>query len=198
MRTVEEWAVRLAAEVAPNEVDRAPEWAEAFVAGGEARHDLLARSRGKATRGMLVDPVILPFVLQAVSHAGPKLIGMVTLGNIGETLALAYHTLGLKEIVKGTHGESLLSTAELASAPGAAAALTGTRSSDGQPPAPPPADDRLQLIQSVIETMTKELRATRLSRDECDLMTFRVIKSLLDDPPSATNFVQAVSGVPEG
>ena len=50
------WSVRLAQEVAPDEVDLAPVWAAAFVEGGRARQQFFASGRGAPASGSGVPP----------------------------------------------------------------------------------------------------------------------------------------------
>lgn len=178
MADIGEWSVRLAREVAPEEVDLAPLWAEAFVAGGRERRDLHAEASsavgGFGAEGMAA---VMPAVLQALSASAGFVMSALASRYAGDFLGCVKNGLSLIE---------LRNRAEKALDPekGEAGAA--------DPPGVPPGAT-YEPLRRVVRTMGQELRASGLDDDRSDLITFRVLQKLLGEPKDAGEFVQEVA-----
>ncbi|MET9002863.1 hypothetical protein [Amycolatopsis sp. NPDC004169] len=68
------WAVRLAAEVAPDEAELVPSLTAAYLTGGAARRELFARTNAAPGGFDVTAPIVLfPHVLAAVTLTGPAI-----------------------------------------------------------------------------------------------------------------------------
>ena len=56
-------------------------------------------------------------------------------------------------------------------------------------------DDPYTPLKEVIKTLSTEIKSSGISQDQSDLITFRVLRALLEDPESALIFVQKVKEV---
>ena len=76
------WSLKLAEEVAPDEIDLAPIMAQAFVNGGKAREELFQQAATGALGGFGLGEVaaIFPVVLKSLAGAAPVLSAMLTIG----------------------------------------------------------------------------------------------------------------------
>jgi hypothetical protein len=177
--TMAEWAERLAREVAPDEQELAPLMAEAYAAGGAARAELFARN----------DPVpggfgagemgtVIPLVFQSMVAAAPLLLSALSSNIVGDLLGCVKTGLSMAEV-----------RAKAQSARGAVA-LSGA----GAAVATVPAAAAYAPLKRVIDTMAGELQAQGLSADQSDLITFRVLRQLLDQPQDAAQFVGHLAG----
>lgn len=168
---VEDWSLRLADAVSPDEAILAPTIAEAFIAGGKRRKQLFERSTGALGgfgAGNLA--LLVPPLLSAIAAAGPLLIAALS-------SPLAENAVGaLDNCVK------LLTIREENRKPG-----------DMPPAVPLPDDPDLAPILKVLDTMRAELRAKGISAEASEAAAYRSLRTLYADPPAAIEFVQAVA-----
>src|SRR4051812_34325399 len=87
MPTTQEWATRLAQEVAPGEVALAPLVVEAFLRGGQDKEDLFRRRErtvAEFTAGEVI--ALLPLLCKALAAAAPLLKALLTSPHSGTFL----------------------------------------------------------------------------------------------------------------
>jgi hypothetical protein len=182
---VHDWAVRLADGVSPNEAILAPIVLEAFLAGGEERQALFARS-GSTLGGFGAGDfaAVMPSLFQALMVAGPMLVTALSstaaenvisgLDNVTKLLELRKHDK--LNPVKGPKGR---------------AERHDRQDQGGEPPraaveALPP-----QVLQ-VVEMMRAELKKSGIKSETCDAVSYRALKVLFTDPQGASQFLRAI------
>ena len=179
MNVLDVWAHKLAEEVAPQESDLAPLWVQAFAEGGAARRELYA-SAGATAGGFLpgVATPVLPVVLQALSGVAAAIVPALASKYAADFLGCVKNGLTVMEL------NQRAKQSPLHNRPSAAG------------PAPQPAipsGDTYAPLKRLVEAMGRELRAQGLSEEQCDLVTFRALKALLEEPQGAAQFVQQLS-----
>jgi hypothetical protein len=180
MSIVAEWSIRLAHEVAPDEIELAPLIAQAFIEGGEARRELFAKS-GNMLGGFSAGDVatIMPFALRAVSFAGLGIASLLTSPLLVEFLACIKGALTIQE--------TRLRVKNRENQPQAGSPL-------GEPLIPP--RDIYKPLREITEVIGRELRGSGIGDDHSDLLTFRILKALMEDPKGASEFVQQLIRAP--
>lgn len=172
MDEVEVWAERIAREVAEDEVDLAPFMARAFVDGGREREELF-RGDSAAVHGSFGAEamiMIFPAVLLAIKHVGPDLAGYLEYVALGTETG--FHTIG---------------------AIGAIMTLRGRKERE---------ERKKELLEnSKLHEMHDRLavevsKVPNLDKDKADLMTYRILKVMLEDPEGAAKFTRKVSEAP--
>lgn len=165
MADIQGWSVRLAREVAPEEVELAPLWAEAFAAGGRARRDVRAAG-SSAVGGFGAEGVaaVMPVVLQALTASAGVVMSALASRHAGDFLGCVKNGLSLLE---------LRNRAEKA--------------------AEKPDEEAYEPLRRVIRVVGRELRTAGMDDDRSDLITFRVLRTLLEEPKGAGEFVQDVA-----
>ncbi len=163
MDLLDTWSVRIAENVAPDEVDLAPVMARAYGAGGAARRDLFRRATGNAPGGFGTGQMtaVVPWVLQGMAVAAPALSAM---------LAATPYLKDFVSIVKD--------------------ALDIRKSIKDEKVVPP--GDRYAPLREAMVAVRSELEAAPLSEEQRDLIVYRVMCVLLEAPAGATEFVQTV------
>jgi hypothetical protein len=162
----EDWPVRLAREVAPDEVDLAPELADAFLSGGAERKRLLGPAAGTIGGfgpGTIV--LILPLVFLALTSAAPDLLSLLGHRSLGDIIAIVKNWLALREVQEKRWSKK------------------GSGAAGADP----------TLIR-VSETVRKSLRKGGLSPVRSEAIAYRVLLVLLEDPKGASEFVQSLAG----
>lgn len=165
MDIVSSWAMKLAEEVASDEVDLAPAITDAFIKGGKDRKELFETAKG-GTLGAFGPGemlIIFPLVLQGVARAAPALMSLFSSGSLNQLLEAVKNALDLKERFQHKPTDPL-----------------------------PPALEQASLRQS-LTTISNTLSASGLSQDQADLLTFRVLRAFLEQPQSAMPFIQKVA-----
>lgn len=164
MELVQVWAARLASEVAPEEVDLAPAMAFAFVQGGPARQELFRRSEGGVPGAFTPGglPVLMPWVLDALAAAAPLLLSILVSGNAERVLRAVRDLLAIRDSLGAKK-----------------------RPASASPNAYAP-------LRQVVEVMSRELGAARVPPEQAEVIVFRVLRVLLEDPAGAAAFVRQV------
>jgi hypothetical protein len=172
MDSIDLWAMKIAEEVAPDEVDLAPTMARAFVRGGKDKKDMFRRSKDAvpgafgAELGMALFPQILG-ALQYVQDVGPALSEFFT--STKDAWAGANSFIGALNVLL---------------------TIRSRRERKNVEEALP--DDPYGSLKSVVALMSKELQSSGLSSDQADLITFRVLRVLLEDPSGAAQFTEEI------
>lgn len=173
MMTVEEWSIRLAQEVAPDEAELAPMMAQAFIAGGQKRRDLFARSSAVGAFGGADLIGLMPLLYSSLAALGDPLVGTLTSSAVGGFLDCVKTSLTLVELRQKTQA--------LRRPPG----MSGARIPEDPPFAP---------LRGVVESLLRELQRSGLPEDRAELVTFRVLRALLEEPQAAPRFVSIGGG----
>jgi hypothetical protein len=94
------WAQRLAARVAPDEIDFAPDVLAAYLAGGAARRQLFAGPRADPGAFGVGLPLVLPHVIDALAHC--YLLVKAFLGDpaVNSAIATANLVVALRQLRK--------------------------------------------------------------------------------------------------
>ncbi|MCZ7568718.1 MAG: hypothetical protein M5U01_09015 [Ardenticatenaceae bacterium] len=175
MSVIESWSIKLAQEVAPDEVDLAPLMAEAFRTGGKAREELFQSSGGTVGAFAPGDVIsVMPPLYQSMFAVAPIFIAVLSSDAVKGCLDAVKNALTVIEL--RMKAEKL--------APGPAETTVK--------PAVPPGDAYAPL-RRVIDTMRGELQSSGLSAEKADVITLRALKALLEEPQGATQFVQQLS-----
>lgn len=169
MDTVREWSVRLAHCAAPDEVDLAPAMARAFTAGGAQRDELLRRSGGVHGGFGAVDSVaVLPALFGALAHSAPIVLAALAAGAsvLGGLTGAAKDAVEVRAALKAKPKESEA-----------------------------PANPYLPLRKAA-ETLTKEMQAAGMPVEQSEVVAYRVLMTLCEDPEGAGQFVRTLHGPP--
>ncbi len=166
MDILDEWAITIARQTVPDEVDLAPALTHAFVAGSTQRAELFRRewSGGAAAFGP-GDVMLFPVILQAITAAGPLLSAIfqpVSASILASSLSSINSALSIKERQQRKK--------QIASSP----------------------DDRHDSITRAIDVIDRVLRSAKIPPEESDMLTLRIIKALLENPDGTRVFHQRV------
>ncbi len=162
MSIVDTWSEKLAREVAPDEIDLAPLMTDAFLRGGKDRKELFQQTKG----GMIgafnpVDSLIIfPLVLQSIFTAAPMLYSALTSGAINNFVSLIKDAISFRENLKQKHKIEI------------------------------PASNEYEPLRQTIIIISSTLQSSGLSQDQRDLLTYRIVKALLEEPHSTIAFIQ--------
>jgi hypothetical protein len=169
MDSIDLWATRIAEEVAPDEIDLAPSMVHAFVRGGKDKKDIFRRSRDNVPGafGIELGMALLPLILEAIKYVGPMLSEFFT--NTKDAWAGANSFIGALNV--------LLTIGSRAERKKVEEALP---------------NDPYGHLKTVVAVMSKELRSSGLSSEQADLITFRVLRVMLEDPSGAAQFTEEI------
>lgn len=182
MDNVSEWSTRIAEQVVPAEADLAPLMAYAYIGGGEDREDLFRRERD-AVHGAFGPELVVgvfPWLLAAIQHVGPELTQVLEASISASDVAnVASNTTGAGYYVVGAIG-TILNIRGRKEREEKKQELLG----DGR-------------IKEVHDRLTEVVGQTPgLDRDQADLLTYRLLKTMLEDPPGARRFTEELQKVP--
>lgn len=169
MDTVREWSVKLAHCAAPDEVDLAPAMAEAVAAGGARREELLRRSGGvQGGFGAVESVALLPAVFGALVHSAPLVLAALASG----AGVLGGLTSAAKDAVE------------------VRAALKSKPKDDDAPGNP------YLPLKKAAQTLTREMQAAGVPAEQSEIVAYRVLMTLCEDPEGAGQFVRTLHGPP--
>lgn len=163
---VEAWAERIAREALPHEAELAATYASAFVAGGPQRADLFRRTPGgpPGAFGPAAVPALTPLVLEAVQDFAPKLLLVLSAGYAERALRVIRDLLGIRDSLAPKGGGDSIASAS-----------------------------PLEPVKGFLDTLTRELQAANLSREQSEAIAYRVLRAMLEEPAGAARFVQHVA-----
>jgi hypothetical protein len=166
MDVVSIWSTKIAEEITPDEVDLAPLMAQAFVSGGRDRTELFHQARGGALGGFGPGELaaIFPWILHSLATAGPVLSQVLAAIEAGEKFPSA---------VKG-----LLSLPDMVARRKQIASLP---------------DDPYASLKHSAAVISHELKPTKISDEQRELISYRILMALLTDPRSAAEFVRGIA-----
>jgi hypothetical protein len=172
MNSIELWAVRIVEEVAPDEVDVAPAMAHAFFRGGKDRKDLFRRPKNAVPGGFGPDlgVALFPEILAAIQH----------LQDVGPTLSEFFTST--KDAWAGVN--SFMSALNILLTIGSR--VERNKVAEALP------DDPYGPLKNVLVSMSQELRSSGVPSEEADLITYRVLRTMLADPSGAAQFAERI------
>ena len=162
MNINETWATKIAEEVAPEEVDIAPLMVQAFINGGHERDDLFRKTNGGTLGAFGVGDVfaLTPWILQSIAGAATVIYSLLSSGILDKFLSAIQDLISIHD------------------------KLLRKKQSESLP------DNPFAPLKHVISAISKELEAANIPEDHRDLITYRVLRVLLDDPQGAAVFVK--------
>jgi len=164
MDILDTWSIKIAEEAAPDEVDLAPIMAQAFVKGGNARAELFKQETKGALGGFGAGQMvaIFPCILKGLAVAAPILAAVLSAAS--NITDIVSIAKDLVDLKKSLKKES----------PEAAA------------------DNPYAALKRAMDAVSMELKGRSMSQDQSDLIVFRVVKALLEDPAGATQFLRTI------
>ncbi|WP_410613940.1 hypothetical protein [Amycolatopsis sp. lyj-109] len=156
------WAVRLAAEVAPDEAELVPSMTAAYVAGGAARRELFARTNAAPGGFDVTAPIVLfPHVLATVTLAAHAV--WTALGGNASSISTLLKNLG----------------------------DLWDRRRAKQAPAAEPQAPGLPELNRLIDAISTELTAAGVPETDSEVLTFRIVRALIKDGAGTRAFLAA-------
>jgi hypothetical protein len=168
MDMLDMWAVKIAEVAAPNEVPLAPLTIRAYINGGEERADLF-RSNKKGTAGGFDFggfQAVFPLILQALTIASPILTSILS-----SVVSDLFLTALKNRLSKHDNQQDSTTINTLA-------------------------DDPYKPLKYCIAILSKELQDAKIPRKQADLIVYRILVQLLEEPESANLFIQRISEPP--
>lgn len=163
MDIISTWSTKIAEEVAPDEVDLAPLIAQAFIQGGEERKELFRQAKGGELGAFGPGDIaaLFPWILQGIAVTASVLYSVLTSGVLEKLLSAVKDLLSIHDRLKR---------------------IQKFESLPDNPYAP---------LKRIVASLSKELQSTPIPQDQRDLITYRVLRVLFEEPLSATDFVKA-------
>ncbi|MDS0137796.1 hypothetical protein ACWEF6_40660 [Amycolatopsis sp. NPDC004772] len=156
------WAVRLAAEVAPDEAELVPAVTAAYLAGGAARRELFARTNAAPGGFDVTAPIVLfPHVLATVTLAGHAI--WTALGGNASSVSTLLKNLG----------------------------DLWDRRRAKQVPAAEPQAPGLPELNHLIDAISAELKAAGVPETDSEVLTFRIVRALIKDGAGTRAYLAA-------
>jgi hypothetical protein len=162
---IETWATEIAEAVAPEEAELAPIMVQAYLKGGKDRQGLFLQSQGDMVGGFGGADLhaILPWILNGLAIIAPLINAALTSGNVDKYLS------AIKDVLEiGDH-------------------LSRKKKVESLPDAP------YLDLKKVVAVLPKELAKAKIPQEQCELITYHVIRELLKDPNSVKH-IQKLAG----
>ncbi len=156
------WAANLATAADPSEVDLAPDILAAYLEGGESRAELFRQTDTSIAGGFGPGSAIaiLPLVFRGIAAAAKWVLTLISADETGNAVSVVKDLLDIgKDVTPQETLEKL------------------------------PATTPYIALKRVIDTVGTELRTAGIEANEADLITFRVINALLEDPQGTATFI---------
>ncbi len=178
MDLVSTWAMRIAEEAAPDEIDLAPAMAHAYIGGGKDREDLFHR-RGDVVLGAFgpdVGVALLPQILDVIQGVGPGLVDFLATAH--DAFGGGYYLLGAVN--------TLLAIGNLSKR---------EKKKESLPDEDPDLGRIRQEYEDAMKTadlIKRELLERGLPENEAELVALRVFRAMLKDPSGAARFTEEI------
>ncbi|MEH2240999.1 hypothetical protein [Nostoc sp.] len=175
MDLLSEWSIKIAEVSVPEEVDLAPFFTEAFIEGGEEREQLFQQNQSntEGAAGLVEGFAIFPWILRGITAGAQLLFQVLSSENVSRFITAINDSLEIKEKLTPKQNPR---------------ELPGNPSLRQNLQVLP--DDPYKPLKQVMDIMSFELQESGLSVDEADLVTFRVVRALLEEPSSASLFIK--------
>ncbi len=163
---IDEMALKIAEVAVPDEIDLAPIMVQAFIQGRKEREELFKREEGSLVGGFGTGEIIAIFPFILNGLVkSSPLIYELMTTDVADITSLISNVLDIREKVARKNTIQSLQ------------------------------DNPYQPLKTVINTISTELKLSGLPQEQCDLITYRVLQALLDNPQESTVFIQAVERV---
>jgi hypothetical protein len=158
-------ALKIAEEATPDEIDLAPTMVQAFIQGGKEKAELFKREQGSVVGGFGPGGLIALFPWILKALAqNGPFIYQLLTTDVSDLVSLLNSTLDLRDKISDSQ--------KIKSLP----------------------DNPYQPLKVVMQTVSAELKVSGLPEDQCDLITYRVIRALLENPEDSTVFIKTLEG----
>lgn len=160
------WAMRIAEVAVPDEIDLARPMTQAYLTGGKYREELFIQTKSGMPGAFSPDTIsaVFPWILQSITIAAPLLYGVLSSQVVNHFLTAVKDYLDIRERFKQTPKDNEL------------------------------VDNSYAPLKNVITTISHGLREAGIEPDTADLITYRVLCSMLEKPDEATHFVHTITG----
>lgn len=156
-------SLKLAEDAVPDEVDLAPIMVQAFVEGGKEREELFKQEQGSVVGGFSPGGLIALFPwILRALAQHGPSIYKLLTTDVSDLISLLDSILDL--------GDRIRASQKIKSLP----------------------DNPYQPLKIVMQTISSELQVSGLPEDQCDLITYRVIRALLESPEDSTVFIKTL------
>jgi hypothetical protein len=169
MDPLNNWAINLAAAADPSETDLAPDILAAYLEGGDSRTELFKQTDTSIAGGFGPGSAIalLPLVLRGIAAAGKWVLTLISADATGNIVSVVKDLLDIgKDVTPKEKLEQL------------------------------PDTNPYTALKRVIDTVGTELRTAGIEANEADLITFRVLDSLLEDSQGTATFIDQLGPNP--
>lgn len=159
------WATEIAEAAAPEEAELAPIMLQAYLNGGKDRQGLFRQTRGDIVGGFGAGDLqaVFPWILNGLAVIAPLINAAVTSGSAGKYLS------AIKDLLE--IGESLTRKKQVEALP----------------------DASYLDLKKIITILPKELAKANIPQEQCELITYRVLRQVFKDSHSAKH-VQKLAG----
>ena len=156
-------AFKIAEEAVPDEIDLAPAMTLAFIEGGQAREELFRKEQGSQVGGFGSGGLIALFpIILRVLSQNALAVYQFLTTDAASLLGLLNDLLDLPSKLKRADTIKALPK------------------------------DAYEPLKTVINTLSYELEASGLPPEQADLITFRVVRSLLNSPRDSVVFIESI------
>lgn len=178
------WAERLAARVAPDEIDFAADVLAAYLGGGVARRQLFAGPRADPGAFGASLPLVLPHVVDALAHCCLIVKGFLGDPAVNSAIATANLAVALQQLRKAESREG--------SATGSGARQPAGDGQIADSPGPDVSAVELEVVDRAADSvtvLTARLRGASVTAARAEAVAGEVLTTLATDPSSATRFL---------
>ena len=163
---IENIAFKIANEAVPDEIDLASEMTYAFIEGGEAKKELFQNTEGSVTGAFGTGEIFVVFPwILEALSSNAPIIWTLLNSNIIELPSAIKEWIEIYKTLNSREKKDLLT------------------------------DDPYKPLKIVVTTVSAELQSTGLPQEQCDLITYKVIRALLDCPSDSAIFIQKLGGI---
>jgi hypothetical protein len=164
---IETCSIKIAEAAAPDELDFAPLMAEAFIKGGKERDSLFSQKKECVLGGFGITEIItvFPLILQSMANSAQLLTQILSpVSAIKDIQDILSEIINRKETAPSNQSSTEVLPEEFCAG-----------------------------LKTLLETFTDEICKSGLPRKECEVIAYRTLMRLLDDPSSSILFVKAIS-----
>jgi len=173
------WSERIAARVAPDEIDLAPDVLTAYVAGGAVRRQLFTGPRADPGAFGAGLPLVLPYVVDALVHCYTVVKGFLGDPAVNSLIATASLGVALRQSRKtgSARDESATATPD---APGQAADVQAAES------------EVVGRAADAVAALTARLEEAPVTVGRAEAVAGEVLTTLATDPSGAVCFLDVI------
>lgn len=164
---IETWAIKIAEVAAPDELDFAPLMTEAFISGGKERESLFSQKKECVLGGFGITEImtVFPLILQSIANSSQLLTQILSpVSAIKDIQSILSEIKNKKETVSLNQSRTETLPEEFCAG-----------------------------LKTLLETFTDEICKSGLPKKESEVIAYRTLMRLLDDPSSSILFVNILS-----